>query len=116
MLLARRAARRLARDVARVVPPLASDRLRVAQAALEGAVSADAEWTTISDEPRLPFVAAVVPPGRVGPHKPIAGSPVSWIVKVATDPVAIEGLVDEPSGLEALPADDRLGDWRLIAP
>ncbi|MFL5708978.1 MAG: phosphotransferase family protein [Chloroflexota bacterium] len=110
MLLARRAARRLARDVARVVPPFASERLHVAQDALEGVVPVTARWMTVSDEPRLPFVAAV------DPDEVADGSPASFIVKVATDPVGIQRLVAEASVLEGLAADDRLGDWRALVP
>src|SRR4051812_43094449 len=115
MLIARRAARRLARDVARVVPPFTSDRLHLAQDALPGIVPPGARWTTINDEPRLPFVAAVDRSDRVDP-KEGEERPTSWIVKAATDPVRIQRLVDEASVLGQLGGDDRLGDWRRFVP
>jgi hypothetical protein len=115
MLIAKRAARRLARDVARVVPPFTSDRLHLAQDALHGIVPPGARWTTINDEPRLPFVAAVDRSDRVDPQE-AEESPASWIVKAATDPVGIQRLVDEASVLGQLGGDDRLGDWRRFVP
>src|SRR3954462_4691622 len=115
MLIARRAARRLARDVARVVPPFSSDRLQLAQDAVHGIVPPRARWTTINDEPRLPFAAAVDPSDRVDPEE-AEEPPASWIVKAATDPVGIQRLIDEASVLGQLGGDDRLGDWRRFVP